>query len=277
MISVFQSWTSIGTLVGTVIDNATWALPGKQAYLIPLGVIYIVPVLMSIGLFFIPESPRWLALMDRNELALKSLVWMRPHTDNVPEELEEIRAAIKVERDLKSEAAWMDVWRDPVDRRRTLLAIAAVSIQAASGAMFIIGTYHPKNPSSTIHLSHPPFTKMVIFGTWKERALTMVFPSLRHLLLQNGRHHRRLQNVIDPHRRRRRRHHHKQLRHLQDRASPRVPHGRHEHLRHLAVHHRRRVPERPGHPRHRKSTCPIPIPHFLLCIFEHKLGFGWFG
>jgi hypothetical protein len=29
--------------------------------------------------------------------------------------------------------------KNPVDRRRTALAVAAVSLQAASGAMFIIG------------------------------------------------------------------------------------------------------------------------------------------
>lgn len=35
------------------------------------------------------------------------------------------------------------MWRNPVDRRRTLLAIGAVNTQAASGAMFMIayGTY----------------------------------------------------------------------------------------------------------------------------------------
>lgn len=58
MISVFQIWTSIGTLIGTVVDNATSNFLGRGSYLIPLGIIYIIPVLMSIGLFFIPESPR---------------------------------------------------------------------------------------------------------------------------------------------------------------------------------------------------------------------------
>lgn len=143
MISVFQSWTSIGTLVGTVIDNATAALPGRSSYLIPLATIYIVPALMSLGLFFIPESPRWLALTGRDDAALQSLLWMRPKTEDVATEFDEIKAAIAAELDAKREASFWDVVRDPVDRRRTLLAVAAISIQAASGAMFIIGTYIP--------------------------------------------------------------------------------------------------------------------------------------
>lgn len=146
MISVFQSWTSIGTLIGTVVDNSTHSLPGKTSYLIPLGIIYVVPVLMSIGLFFIPESPRWLVLVEKHPQAKQSLLWMRPHKDAVDAELEDILAAILAEKELASSASFIDILKNPVDRRRTLLAVAAVSVQAASGAMFMIayGTYFCK-------------------------------------------------------------------------------------------------------------------------------------
>jgi SP family sugar:H+ symporter-like MFS transporter len=143
MISVFQIWTSIGTLIGTIIDNATHNMEGRNSYIIPLGTIFIVPVFLSIGLFFIPESPRWLMLVDKQTQAEKSMLWMRPHPESVPGELAEIQAAIDAEKAIKDSANFLDIWRDPVDRRRTLLAVAAVSTQAASGAMFVIayGTY----------------------------------------------------------------------------------------------------------------------------------------
>lgn len=143
LISVFQIWTSVGSLIGTVIDNATHDMIGKRSYIIPLGMIYVVPVLMSIGLFFIPESPRWLMLVDKQEQAIKSMLWMRPDPRTVGTELAEIQAAIDAEKATKNSANFIDIWKDPVDRRRTFLAIAAVSTQAASGAMFMIayGTY----------------------------------------------------------------------------------------------------------------------------------------
>jgi SP family sugar:H+ symporter-like MFS transporter len=50
----FQFWTSIGALVGTIVDNFTAKIDGRDSYVIPLGLIYIVPVFIFVGLFFIP-------------------------------------------------------------------------------------------------------------------------------------------------------------------------------------------------------------------------------
>jgi MFS transporter, SP family, sugar:H+ symporter len=141
MISVFNSFTSIGTLIGSVIDNATHDFEGRRAYLIPLGTIYIIPVLMSIGLFFIPESPRWLLYTERNEQARNSLMWLRPCKEGVEEEMDSIQAAILAEKESAQSVGIVDVWRNPIDRRRLFLSVAAVSIQAASGAMYMICKY----------------------------------------------------------------------------------------------------------------------------------------
>jgi MFS family permease len=138
-LSVFQFCTSFGTLIGTIINWRTAMIPGKPAYLIPLGLIYVVPVFICIGLFFIPESPRWLIMQGKHERGLKSLTWLRPKGADTTLEAETIRAGIEKERELGSEVGVLDMFRNPVDRRRTTLAVCAVTLQAASGAMFIIG------------------------------------------------------------------------------------------------------------------------------------------
>jgi MFS transporter, SP family, sugar:H+ symporter len=140
VIGLFQSWTSIGTLVGTVIDNFTVKLHGKDQYIVSLAIIYIVPGLLSLGLFFIPESPRWYLLQGRAEKARKALNWLRPYPETVDDEVSQITEAIQAEQALASSAAIFDMFRNPVDRRRTLLAVGAVSLQAASGAMYMICT-----------------------------------------------------------------------------------------------------------------------------------------
>lgn len=142
-ISAFQFWTSLGSLIGTIVDNFTSKLAGKPSYLIPLGVIYIVPFILSVGLIFIPESPRWLAEQEKHEQARRALLWLRPNHDGVETELVAVQAAIEEDKKNSGKALFIEMFTNPIDRRRMILAVAAVSTQAASGAMFMIayGTY----------------------------------------------------------------------------------------------------------------------------------------
>lgn len=141
MISCFQIWTSVGSLVGTVVDNFTSKIPTRASYLIPLGLIFVIPVLMSIGLFFIPESPRWLVEHGRKEKAIKSLLWHRPYDQHeAEEELKDIQEALENELLTKKSAGPKDMFNNPIDRRRTILAVGALTLQGASGAIYMIGT-----------------------------------------------------------------------------------------------------------------------------------------
>lgn len=127
------------------MDNFTAKRIDKASYLIPLGIIYIVPAFMSFAMLFIPESPRWLLQQEQPEKAKKSLLWLRPYAEGVEEELGDMQTALIADKELEKSSSLLDLVRDPVDRRRTLLAVAAISTQAASGAMFMIGGSHIKS------------------------------------------------------------------------------------------------------------------------------------
>lgn len=139
MLGAFQFWTSFGSLLGTIVDNFTAKIDGKNSYIIPLGLVFIIPAFLCGGIFFIPESPRWLMQHDKVEEARKALVWLRPDQETVDKEMEDIQTAIELEQGIANGVSIWDMFANPVDRRRTILAVAAVSTQAASGAMFMIG------------------------------------------------------------------------------------------------------------------------------------------
>ena len=128
-----------GTLIGTVIDNFTAKLHSKSAYIIPLGLIHIVPGILFIGLFFIPESPRWLFTNGKQQKAEASLRWLRPRDWDVTEELAEMESALIAEEQIQSKIGYTELFRNAIDRRRTTIAVLALTTQAASGAMFVIG------------------------------------------------------------------------------------------------------------------------------------------
>ncbi|KAI5861516.1 putative maltose permease [Durotheca rogersii] len=142
-ISFVTYCTSFGSLIGTIVDNFGAKLPDRRAYVIPLGIVHIVPGLMSIGLFFVPESPRWLAARGDLVKAATALRWLRPAAWPVDRELADMQAALDAEASLGSGLGYASLFKTPVDRRRTIIAVSALTSQAASGAIFILsyGTY----------------------------------------------------------------------------------------------------------------------------------------
>ncbi|KAJ5499085.1 Major facilitator superfamily domain general substrate transporter [Penicillium expansum] len=86
--------------------------PTTKQWRIPIGFQLVPGGLMMIGLFFLTESPRWLAKENRFEEALEALAYMRSEPTTSPAvqtEMAEIKAAVEHE----VEATQGLTWREP--------------------------------------------------------------------------------------------------------------------------------------------------------------------
>ncbi|KAK1763898.1 general substrate transporter [Phialemonium atrogriseum] len=69
----YQFSLMMGTLIVSCVCRGTSTLPGNQSFRIPFGLFFVIPTLVMVLIFFIPESPRWLLTKDRVEEARTSL------------------------------------------------------------------------------------------------------------------------------------------------------------------------------------------------------------
>lgn len=114
MVALFSEWVNIGSIVGSSVTYATKARLDRGSYQIPLGTLFVVPVLLSVGLLFVPESPRYLLYRGRLGAARKSLETLRGDSLR-PDELElewvEMLKGIEEEKRTASTIGVLDMFR----------------------------------------------------------------------------------------------------------------------------------------------------------------------
>ncbi|WP_420067434.1 sugar porter family MFS transporter [Serratia ureilytica] len=93
MISMYQLMITIGILAAYLSDTA-FSYTGAWRWM--LGVITIPAGLLLVGVFFLPDSPRWLASRNRHEQARQVLEKLRDSSAQAQYELNEIRESLKL-------------------------------------------------------------------------------------------------------------------------------------------------------------------------------------
>lgn len=100
-ITAFQLFLTFGILLAYIIDLIFTASNNWQAM---FAVILIPATILLIGMWFLPETPRWLLAKNRGNQAKAILQKIRP-AHQVPKELEEIKNSFK-----RSEGSWLDLF-----------------------------------------------------------------------------------------------------------------------------------------------------------------------
>lgn len=119
MVALFSEWVNIGSIIGSAVTNRTKNFLTKSSYEIPLGTLFIVPTLLSIGLLFVPESPRYLLYRGDTEEARKALETLRGDS-LLPEDLEvewvEMAKGIEEEKRMSKKIGALDMFKGAYSR-----------------------------------------------------------------------------------------------------------------------------------------------------------------
>lgn len=155
MLSGFMQMAVVtGILLSGIINKAVENL--ENGWRITNGVVLAAPAIIMLGIFFLPESPRWEYQNKSPEVAKATLQRLR-RSDNVDEELSAIGDALEEEG--YGVSTYAEVFHPSV-RRRLYIAIVLQLLQQATGinAMFTYGGVIFKQ------IVDDPFVALLILG-----------------------------------------------------------------------------------------------------------------
>jgi SP family sugar:H+ symporter-like MFS transporter len=141
VVAGYQWAITIGLLLASVINNATKDRTNHSSYRIPIAIQFIWAFVLDAGMLFLPESPRFLIKKHRDAQAAHAMgrLLALPHdSPEVEYELNEVRAALKIEEEL-GESSWFDCFKSSPNkiRLRTLTGIGLQACQQLTGVNFI--------------------------------------------------------------------------------------------------------------------------------------------
>ncbi|KAK1517158.1 lactose permease [Colletotrichum costaricense] len=114
--SIFAAWCTFGTF--KIASTWSWRIPSLLQG--------AVPVIQLLGVYFLPESPRWLMRRGRKDEARK--VFADCHAGGnlndplVDFEMREVELTLGEEAEAMSQSSWLELVRTPANRKRTLIA-----------------------------------------------------------------------------------------------------------------------------------------------------------
>ncbi|KAL2857314.1 general substrate transporter [Aspergillus pseudoustus] len=163
--SLFQTTFFLGAIASSWCTFGTFNMTGSTwSWRIPSALQAFFPILQFVGLFFVPESPRWLIANGRGEEARSFLVkyFAGGNADDpiVEHEYGQICARITAEHNAAS-LSWSALWKTPADRTRLAITVFTPFISQWSGNGII--TYYLSIVLDSIGIKDS-FTKTLING-----------------------------------------------------------------------------------------------------------------
>ncbi|EIN04111.1 general substrate transporter [Punctularia strigosozonata HHB-11173 SS5] len=140
--ATYQLFITFGILIAYCISIGTRSIGGSGSWRTVVGIGIAWPLILMLGMQFMPESPRWLTRKGRLEDAKESLARVRgvPVAEAqdhwiITREIDEIKSSWEYEKQVQG--GWIDCFR-PRNKilYRTILGMALQSLQQLTGANY---------------------------------------------------------------------------------------------------------------------------------------------
>ncbi|KIW73954.1 hypothetical protein PV04_02028 [Phialophora macrospora] len=142
LLAGLQQWNiGLGFVCAQWIGYGSSLVEGPFSWRFPLSIQVLPALVLAAGIWFLPESPRYLA--ERGDIASARTVLTRLHNDPVLVEAEYQRIHDNLEAERHSRMGWRDLFQVPGLRRRLLLACGIQLFTITSG-INVINYYGPR-------------------------------------------------------------------------------------------------------------------------------------
>ncbi|KAK8191885.1 hypothetical protein HDK77DRAFT_64056 [Phyllosticta capitalensis] len=136
LVMSWQMWTAFGIFLGFCANLAVYNV-GDIAWRLQLGSAFIPAVPLVVGIYFCPESPRWLMKKGRYAEAFKSLCRLRNTELQAARDLYYVHAQLLVEADIIGTSNYVtrfiELFTIPRVRRATLASFVVMLAQQMCG------------------------------------------------------------------------------------------------------------------------------------------------
>ncbi|GHJ85055.1 hypothetical protein NliqN6_1457 [Naganishia liquefaciens] len=172
LVSGYQFAITIGLMLAAIVVNFTKDRSDTGQYRIPIGLQFAWGLILAIGLFLLPESPRYFVKKGNLDRARNVLARLRGQDESSPyieSELSEIVANAEYEKSLMPSTTWFGQWaacfsgsvfKAKSNLRRTILGTSLQMMQQWTGVNFIF-YYSTTFLQSTGAIDDPFLTSMI--------------------------------------------------------------------------------------------------------------------
>ena len=164
LVSTYQLFITAGIFTADAINFGTEARPNSGAWRIPMGVGFIWPLILGLGILFFPESPRYAYRKGRVEEARATMARFYGVSETHREVQREI-GEIKEKHDLEvslGKRPWIELITGPRMAYRTALGMVLQALQQLTGANFFF--YYGTTIFNATGINNSFVTAMILGG-----------------------------------------------------------------------------------------------------------------